>query len=191
MDKWKDMTRTGHLNKYDAWTALNTCIMKMIKYPLPALTLNKKQYKYFMSPIMSGSLNSIGVVCTFPHVVAYAPLKYQGITVKDSYMTMGIAHIKMPMEEFPRESQRGKKLQLSLEAMKVEVGLGSSIFPQSYWKYGFLATKCLVAHTWGFLEKFSTRIKEQVGDLKLQQEWDNFLTKIFQSHGIKREHCNR
>jgi hypothetical protein len=44
----------------------------------------------------------------------------------------------------------------------------------------------------GFLEKFSMRIKEQVGDLKLRQEWDDFLTKIFQSHGIKEgAHCNR
>lgn len=139
---------------------------KMIKYSLPALTLNKKQCKYFMSPILFGGLNSIGVVCTFPQVVAYAPLKYQDIAVKDPYMTMGITHIKMLMEECPRQSHMGKKLRKSLEAIEMEVGLGGSIF--SYWKYGCLATKCLVAHTWGFLEEFSMRIIKQVGDLKLQ-----------------------
>jgi hypothetical protein len=112
-ENWRDMTRTGHLNKYDAWMALNTHIIKMIKYPLPALTLNKKQCKYLMSPIMSGSLNSTRVVCTFPHVVAYAPLKYQGIMVKDPYMTMGIMHIKMLMEECPRQPDGGKAENIS------------------------------------------------------------------------------
>jgi hypothetical protein len=32
----------------------------------------------------------------------------------------------------------GKKLRISLKAMKVEVGLSGLIFSQSYWNYGIL-----------------------------------------------------
>lgn len=79
----------------------------------------------------------------------------------------------------------GTELMISLEAMKVEVGLGGSILCQSYRKFGCLATKSLVEHTWGFLEEFSMTIEDKVGELKLRRQGDVYLTELFRSNGIK------
>ena len=42
--QWYEKIRVGYLTRYDAWMALNTTVMKKIEYPLPALTLNKKDW---------------------------------------------------------------------------------------------------------------------------------------------------
>ena len=38
-EKWKELIRTGHLQRHEAWYALTATIMKTIEYPLIALTL--------------------------------------------------------------------------------------------------------------------------------------------------------
>ena len=164
---WRDKMRTGHLNKFDAWTALTTQIMKTIEYPLQALTLTKEECTYIMEPIMVSGLNGIGVCRNLPRVVAYAPVKYQGIGVKDPYTTMCIRHMELLMEDTRWQTYTGGKLRISLEAMKVEVGIGGSVLTQDYTKYGCLATKCIVQHTWRFLHENEMMLEDKVGELEL------------------------
>ena len=37
--EWGDKLRAGHLTKYEAWTALNTQVMKTLLYAAPAITI--------------------------------------------------------------------------------------------------------------------------------------------------------
>jgi hypothetical protein len=42
-EAWRDNINSGHLNKEDAWQALETTIMKTLQYPLKALTLSQEE----------------------------------------------------------------------------------------------------------------------------------------------------
>jgi len=75
---------------------------------------------------------------------------------------MGIEHVCTIMEEGQWNTHMGKKLWMSLKAMKVEVGLGGSLLSQSFQRYGMLATKSLVKHTWQFLHEHKMAIADKV-----------------------------
>jgi hypothetical protein len=42
-EEWKDLIQTGHLQRKDAWQALETTILKTLQYPLPAMTLSEQE----------------------------------------------------------------------------------------------------------------------------------------------------
>jgi len=182
-EDWREKIQMGHLSKHDAWMALTTRIMHTMEYPLPALTLTKAQCMYIMAPILTGGLNAIGLCKYLPRIVVYAPIKFQGLGLKFPYTTMGIDHMKMIMEEGQRNFHMGKKFWISLEALKVEVGVGGCILVQSFSRYGVLATDSLVKHTWQFLHKYQMSIEEQVGELWCQREYDTFLIEALHQGG--------
>ena len=57
---------------------------------------------------------------------------------------------------------------MSIEATKVEIGVGGPLFEQSFIRYGTLATDCWIKHTWHFLSEHDMTIMDQVGDINLQ-----------------------
>jgi hypothetical protein len=69
--------------------------------------------------------------------------------------------------------------------MKVEIGVSGSVLSQSFQKLGILATNSFVKYTWQFLAENNFTIVDQVGDLKLQRQGDEFLTTAFIRHGIR------
>jgi hypothetical protein len=59
--EWSDKLRMGHLTKMEAWTALNTRVMKTLLYAVPATSITSGQNAYIMAPILMSSLNAIGI----------------------------------------------------------------------------------------------------------------------------------
>jgi hypothetical protein len=49
--------------------------MKTFEYPMEAITLNKKQWDFIMSPVMMATLPRAGIVRTFPRDMVYAPAR--------------------------------------------------------------------------------------------------------------------
>ena len=154
-EEWRDKIRTGHLTHYEAWTALTTRVMKTLLYAVPAMNLTKKQSEYIMAPIL------------------------------DEWLLMLMGMQKYMPRECYRQSQTGKLARMSLEAMKVEIGVAGPVLSQSFRHLGILATNGFVKHTWQFLAENGFTIEDQVGDLKLRSQGDEFLTAAFVRHGIK------
>jgi hypothetical protein len=112
-------------------------------------------------------------------------LKYQGLAVPNLYVESGIEHVALLLQETHGLTQTGKLLIMSLEAMKVEIGVGGSVLTQSFSRYGSLATRSWVKHTWQFLAENNMTVEDQVGDLPLRRQGDVYLTEAFTRHGIK------
>ena len=53
-------TRSGGVQQNKAWKALNSTIPQTIKYPLSTMTLNEKECKHIMQPIINLDLLSLG-----------------------------------------------------------------------------------------------------------------------------------
>ena len=58
-DEWGSNVTLGHLNRHDAWLALNSTIMRSLLYPLPALTLREEQCTKIMAPVIAAGLNCL------------------------------------------------------------------------------------------------------------------------------------
>jgi hypothetical protein len=121
-----------------------------------------------MAPILMSGLNALGMQRHLPRAVVYAPLKYQGLAVPNLYVETGIQHISLVLQETYHNSPTGKLLCMSIEAAKVEVGVGGSLFMQPFERFGILATESWVKHTWRFLSEHGITIEDKVGDIRLR-----------------------
>ena len=130
--EWGDKLWAGHLTKYEAWTALSTRVMKTLLYAAPALMITSSDATYIMAPILKSGLNALGMQWQLPRAVVYAPLKYQGLAVPNLYVETGIQHVTLLLRETHSNSPTGKLLRMSIEATKVEIGIGGSLFQQSF-----------------------------------------------------------
>jgi hypothetical protein len=65
-EEWSEYINSGHLNCQDAWLATETTIMKLLLYPLAALTLTEKDCKFIMAPVLDAGLQSSAICKNFP-----------------------------------------------------------------------------------------------------------------------------
>ena len=91
----------------------------------------------------------------------------QGLAIPNLYVETGIQHVTLLLQETLTNSPTGLLLCMSIEATKVEIGVGGSLFEQSFAHYGPLAMDCWVKHTWRFLSEHEITITDQVGDISL------------------------
>jgi hypothetical protein len=138
-----------------------------------------------MAPILMSGLNALGIQRHLPWAVVYAPLKYQGLAVPNLYVETGIQHMSLLLQETHSNLITGKLLRMSIEATKVEIGVGGSLFTQPFDRFGQLATDSWVKHTWQFLSEYGIMIADHTGDLQLRHRSDVFLTEVFTQHGLK------
>ena len=80
-EKWKDLITSGHITKTNAYQALNTTILKSLEYPMPALTLTKKQCTHIMAPALTVGLAKSGVSSRFPREAVYGPKGTGGLGI--------------------------------------------------------------------------------------------------------------
>ena len=137
--QWHEKIRVGHLTRHDAWTALNSTLMKKLEYPLPALTLEKKDCNNIISSILSGGLPRIGVCKKMARALVYLPTKFQGLGVHDLYISQGLSHIKVLLDSIWQRTTTGRLLTTTIEYLKIEVGLRGSILLHCCDTFGHLA----------------------------------------------------
>jgi hypothetical protein len=139
-EKWQALVRTGHLQCHEAWYALTAMVMKTIEYPLLALTLTEKECTHIMAPILMGGLPACGICRNFPCDVVYAPTKFIGLDLHNIYITMGVFRTDLLSSEGQRNSITGNLICATIEATKLELGLGQSLFQNNYRQFGHLPT---------------------------------------------------
>lgn len=184
-ETWKAHVHTGHLQHHEAWYALTATIMKTIEYPLLALTLTARECAYIMAPILMGGLPACGICQNFPRDVVYAPNKFMGISLHNIFILMGLLHVEILSYEGKLDFITGNLLRASIEATKLEMGLGQSLFQHLYKHFGHLPSPCWITHTWKFMSEFDIKMTEDTSSPPLRRIGDKFLTAEFFLHGFK------
>jgi hypothetical protein len=94
-----------------------------------------------MAPVLEAGLPTSGICRTFPRDVVYVPLKYQGIALSYLFIAQGIKYILTVVEfGYDIKTLTGQLLKGNLEALKLELGVGTPVFTTEFRRYGTLAT---------------------------------------------------
>jgi hypothetical protein len=64
----------------------------------------------------------------------------------------------------------GQLLKEDLEALKLELGVGTPVFVTDFRRYGTLVTSSWTQHTWKWLHSKGRRIEDHVGHLPLRRD---------------------
>jgi hypothetical protein len=191
-EEWKAYITTGHLNKKDAWLATESTIVKSLLYPLPALTLTEKDCTYIMAPVLEAGLQNSAICKNYPRVVTFGPKEESGLNLPSLYTQQGIQHIATINEHLALNDMTGELLRTSIEAAKVEIGVGRNIFSLDYSLYSPLLTDSLIKSTWKFARENNIEIIDKVTcNLALHRQNDVFLMEIIANHGFSKSELQK
>ncbi len=184
-ETWKDMITVGHIDKMDAWNALDTTIMKSIQYPAPALTLTEKEWAYIMAPILEGGLPKASISRNFPRTVLYGPKEEGGLNNSNPYVIQGSTQIALLYDHLDSNTMTGELFRCSIEMAKVEIGIGTHFLLSDYSIYNKLCTDSIIKNIWKFSWENKITIEDNVTPtLRLQREHDVYLMEAFVSQGF-------
>ena len=147
---WADLVLTGHLQKEEAWRAMQSTIIRALEYPLVATTLTETETEKIFSPIRQAVLPQCGIVRTFPRSITHAPLKHQGLAINSLYTSQYVQHIMTLLKFGGTTTVTGNLISQSLELMKLEIGISRPIQDITFHKIAHLATDTWTKSTWLF-----------------------------------------
>ena len=177
--EWAEKVRTGAIDRKDVWQALTLTIMKKLEYPLLALTLTEDECDYIMSPILQSGLPRAGICRNIPRALLYGRKEHQGLGLNNLHTTMGITQVQVLLDNVWENTVTGDLIRVSMESLKLELGIKGSIFSHDFDMYGHLATNCWVKHLWKFVWAHSIEINDKVGEEDILRERDTMLTDKF------------
>ena len=70
---WAISIIVGGVQQNKSWKALKSATLQTMKYPLSDMTLNKKECKHIIQPIVNFGLTKAGISSTLHTVVRYGP----------------------------------------------------------------------------------------------------------------------
>ena len=111
---WATSIRVGGVQKNKAWKALNSTSSQTMKYPFSDMTLNKKECKYIMQPIVKFVLTKAGIISTLHTVVRYGPHYLGGIGIYYPFVIQGIVLIEFLIEHYWKSTPSSPLLQANL-----------------------------------------------------------------------------
>jgi hypothetical protein len=125
----------------------------------------------------------------------YGPKEEGGLNIPNLYITQGTSKISFLQEHLGASTVLGELLRVTIEAAKVEIGIGRNMFQLDYDAYHMLLTDTWIKEVWRFSYEEKITISDNVTmNLALQQDNDLYLMEIFcQQQFTKAElqHINR
>jgi hypothetical protein len=139
-EEWKELLTTGHLQRTEAWYALESTILKTLQYPLPALTLTETECNKIIRPVLDAGLNKSSICKTFPKAVIHGPKEEGGLDITHLYTFQGISKLEFVQDHLGSGDMSDELLQTSIEVAKVKIGVGRNLFSLNYNLYEHIAT---------------------------------------------------
>ena len=182
---WKEQIQSGHIDNKAAWQAISTTIMKSIQYPLPALTLTRKECAHIIAPILEIGLPKASICRNFPRAVLFGPKKEGGMGLWDPYNFQGLERISYLQEHLAADTMTGELIRTSIEAAKIEVGIGRDLFSLDYNTYETLLTPCWIKDVWKYAQLNNIMIHDYTTkNLQPKRRNDLFLMEIIAHEGF-------
>ena len=159
-EEWQSNIQCGHLNRHEAWLALNSTVMRSLLYPLPALTLTEEQCTRIMAPVVTAGLNCLGVSSKMPRKIVYGNKDEFGLGITNLYHYQGTERIAILNKHVDQDTITGKMIRTTIEAAKIEIGSWKHFFQLEYKVYSTLLTDCWIKDVWKFASEQNIHILE-------------------------------
>ena len=187
-EEWASAVKSRHVRNDEAWEYYQTTVRKTLEYPLAATTLSKRQCTEIEAPALQAGLQRSGMPANLPRDLVNGPKTMQGLGSPDIYFVQGEKHLQVLLDHGHDDSITGNHLRAGIEAHKLELGVGGSLFTKDYNMFTSYMTKdTWCANTWKFLWEYRIRVEERTPSLRLQREGDAFLMEAFIEAGYQGE----
>ncbi len=171
--KLAEMIRTGHLDRNEAWTALNTVALKSLEYALPSLTLTEQECISIMWPLLRVLLPKAGITRYISRDVLYGPTHRQGLGLHNMYLTQGNSHVTSIIEHLWKESLTGFFIKSNLEHLRLEIGENGNILEKDFTRFASsILTPSWISHTWNYMTEQGITLADNTAEISPRRQND-------------------
>jgi hypothetical protein len=117
-----NISSMGH-NVEEVWTALHRTFPFSLGYPLPSLTLTRRDCIYIMAPIHREGLPQADIPSTIPTETRNGPINKGGLGILDLFYHQGTTQIASMVSNIWANNPTGKLMRIALEDVVMEMGL--------------------------------------------------------------------
>jgi hypothetical protein len=176
---WASSLRPQHLLRHDVIPVIKTTLMKSLEYLMPVTTLGKKDWVAALSPALQTCLPRAGVCRSFPRVIVFAPLKYQGLGIPHPFSLQVFHHLGVLMRHSANATKTGRYMEANLQSHQLETGTSYALFQQVPSNTAILTTDSLLKRIWVQLDALDIWVEFQSTPLTLHCISDCLLMDIF------------
>ena len=151
VDNWNQIIKASKLPPALNLQALMSKIHRKLMYPLPTLTVDKKDLQSISDRLYWGSLPKCGIVRTFPIQYRHLPYKYQGLQLPDLYIEQESSKLKELISFSYSTSVVWDQLQLGLEALQKMLGLPDIVYNFPYHRFHHMCDHSWIMTQWKFI----------------------------------------
>ncbi|CAJ1963917.1 unnamed protein product, partial [Cylindrotheca closterium] len=176
---WAAKFLPQHLLCYDVLPLLKATALKTLEYMMPLSTLGGSDWVSIMSPFLQAILHKAGVCRSFPRVVVFAPLKYQGLGIPHPFALQVFHLLSVLMRHLASRTKTGQYLEANLQSHQLETGTSFPLLQQEPTNTGILASETWLKRVWIELDSLGIRVEISSPPLSLHCANDRLLMDIF------------
>lgn len=125
------------------------------------------------------------VAQTFPWVLAFAPIKYQGLGLVHPWLDQNIVQLKVLLTELMKKSLTGNLIKFAAKQLKLELGIPGPLSSIPWDDLKEMATPSWMVKIYEFAAKHNINIQNGVADIKLRRRHDVFIMNLFVGKGFE------
>ena len=184
VDEFIGHLRGTRLDRNDVWKALETTILKTLRYPMTATTLSKPQWETIMTPLIKATLPRAGYVRSFPHSVLYGPTEQQGLGIQHPWLLQELIHLETCISELNTDSFLQESIHNNWEDLRLSLGYPGKLHEAPYERLKECVPHTWLKTVWEFANKQDFQLFDEFPELQKGRENDQFLMEAFTKAGF-------
>ncbi len=152
------------------------------RYPAMAITLTSDQWDDVVRTALTAALNKSGISRMFPRDAVFGPDLFQGMGVIHPFHFQELEHWETILMCGNTSSTTGGPIQVSLEELRLELGLPGMITEWDYYRFHQCATDCWMKTVWKYGWDHALDLVDQLPQLPLRRDRDQHLMEVFSDY---------
>lgn len=159
IDKYLGKTSNCQLSNLQKWKVLKMIVEPGVLYPLMAALYSLEDLEIIIRRFSAAYCHALGINIHLPRAVLYGPADMGGLEIPNLHTLLLVIWLTCFPYHTRLQTQVGKKLEISITLLQLEVGLVSSVLQAPFTRYKHLGTPSLVRCQWGETEPNNILIK--------------------------------
>ena len=141
------------------WKGFLGALWAWVRYGMATYALSEKESSQVFSKLFRPLFPLMGIHRNFPMAAATLPPIFLGLGIPDTFIECGIERISIFITNMGLRTLIAQFIEVSLQALQIEVGLVGNILEQDFQKWGYLATPSWIASLWDFVSRYNIKLK--------------------------------
>ena len=185
--RWVNKMANGHLPSQMAWVAYKHQLWPGLRYGLGTMTNDIDEASNLLRKEEYNTLNLLGIASTVITGLRKLSPTFGGFGLYNLVTEQLISRINMLMQHYHTPTNIGRKLDVSLRLLQLQIGTAANPLLLEYDVWGDLAPRSWVKMLWKSLDRAQVKVHMKYDTIPAPREMDKTVMAICMEQGADKE----